>query len=509
MQAMKFCTFLHLYQPYDQQKIILDAVVEQSYKPLIQGFKKLNNNAKLTLNITGALLELFEKHGHDYLINDLNDLLDSKTIELTGSAKYHAFLPFLQSSEVERQINQNTKTLQKYFGKNFMPKGFFPPEMGVTSKLYPIIKDAGFEWVILDEIAYNGNVEAVDNSKLYAEQKTELKLFFRQRRISNLIMAAVARDIKTVAQSLNQTVQDQYVLPAMDGETFGHHRPGLEKLLFELLENNGKNLKFGEKTQKIEFLTISQLLEQNYELEKVAPIDCTWASSKKDIEQGIQFLSWKDPSNAIHKYQKSLTDLVLKAVQDLNENFKNYKKIRKKMDVALASDHFWWASAKPWWSVEMIEVGAYRLLEIYKMIPNITEHQVTKASELYENIVSTAFEWQRSGKIHEMHLEQNATLKIPFKTRTLETKNKEHEYEAFMSMMNVLEKKAARKGDYEKAILWRDAQYKLDKKQDIYDAINVIDLVRVEIGNEKVEKTIKKYENEYKRLRGGQPEQRE
>jgi len=48
----------------------------------------------------------------------------------------------------------------------------------------------------------------------------------------------------------------------------------------------------------------------------------------------------------------------------------------------------------------------------------------------------------------------------------------------------------------------------LDNKYDIYDTINVIDLLRLEVGNGRVEEVIERYKKEYGKLRGGQPEQR-
>ena len=108
-----------------------------------------------------------------------------------------------------------------------------------------------------------------------------------------------------------------------------------------------------------------------------------------------------------------------------------------------------------------------------------------------------------------MAQEQNAILRIPFKKRTLEAGGSEVGiYEAFIAMMKDLEKKAVGSGEYEKAILWRDAIYKIEHKLDIYDAINAIDLLRQEIPNEEVEKTLDKYTAKYKEIRGGQPEQR-
>ena len=43
---------------------------------------------------------------------------------------------------------------------------------------------------------------------------------------------------------------------------------------------------------------------------------------------------------------------------------------------------------------------------------------------------------------------------------------------------------------------------------DIYDSINAIDLLRIEIPNKEVEEKIEQYKEKYKTIRGGQPEQR-
>ena len=42
----------------------------------------------------------------------------------------------------------------------------------------------------------------------------------------------------------------------------------------------------------------------------------------------------------------------------------------------------------------------------------------------------------------------------------------------------------------------------------MYDSINAIDLLRLEIPNKEVEERIEKYKEKYRQIRGGQPEQR-
>lgn len=496
---MKWANFLHIYQPSDQQPDILQAIVDQSYRPILSHIDK-TPKIKVTLNINGALLELFDKYGHKDLLQMLKKGGEEGKIEFTGSAKYHAFLPLLEEKDIRRQILANDETCLEYLGeKAYKPKGFFPPEMAWNSKLTPIIESLGFKWIVIDEIAATGTPGGVDYTKLYKIKNSELFAFFRERRLSNLIMSAVVRSKETLFESMKEDLNSsRYIVTAMDGETFGHHRPGLEKMLFDILD-----------TKDFELITLSELLLEKREVIELEPIASTWASSKSDIDSGIQFLSWNDPSNKIHKWQWELFHLVRSEVEAMDKNSATFPEVQKKMDTATSSDHFWWASAKPWWSVEMIEDGAFRLLETLRMVPNVSKDKLSLARELYEKIISTAFNWQRTGRIRTMMQEQSSILRIPFKDRTIGKGGAEQGvYYAFMDMMKGLEEKAIKNREYEKAILWRDAMYKFENKLDIYDTINAIDLVRIEIPNLEVEKTVEEYKQKYRELRGGQPEQR-
>ena len=167
--------------------------------------------------------------------------------------------------------------------------------------------------------------------------------------------------IRFLGDRLNK---NEYAVTAMDGETFGHHRPGLEKLLFNIFE-----------TPDFHLVTISDLLSAYHDEIEVEPLASTWASSKEDIDRGVQFLSWTDPDNNIHTWQWKLFNLVRSRVHVMDPSHPSFKEVRQKMDTATSSDHFWWASAKPWWSIEMIEFGAYALLDVLYSIPNMAEEQ--------------------------------------------------------------------------------------------------------------------------------------
>ncbi len=394
---MIWANFLHIYQPPTQTKRILERVVNESYRRIIAELKKAPN-AKLTLNITGGLTELLVENGFGDVVEDLKELAHRGQIELTGSAKYHPLLPKLPQSEVIRQIELDHETNKKYFGNAYNPKGFFPPEAAYNRELAQIVADLGFEWILAEELSYNGTFGAVKWDRCYEVEGSDLKIFFRERESSFKILSGQLGTVKLFEDYLGERLErNEYLLTAMDGETFGHHRPGMEKLLFEIY-----------RSPHIRTVTISQLLELFPQTESVKTIPSTWALMEKDIEKKAPFSRWDDPENEIHKLQWELTQLAIDSVQKTE---KQWLKARELLDRSLHSDQFWWASARPWWSLEMIERGANELKGVVLAAPDASEKTKKKAQELYYAIITKGFEWQRTGKVEEIARKEDEEIR--------------------------------------------------------------------------------------------------
>jgi len=486
---MRWANFLHLYQPANQNEEIFHRVVSESYKPLIQTLKDYSQ-AKITLNINAALSEQFLERGYEDLINDIVFVAKRGQIEFTDSAKYHALLPFLEKDEIVRQIQMNRETNQKIFGSVYAPKGFFPPEMAYNPFLAPILQELGYEWIIIDEIGLNGRINQIDGNSIYKIKGTDLYVYFRERLISNLIMSALVRQEQDFKEIIGEEYKrKEYMITGMDGETFGHHRPGLQKLLTELLISDD-----------FEHVFFSELPKQISKRFFINPVISTWASTEKDIEKNEQFLTWKDKNNKIHDLQWKLQQLAIDVAKKCNL-------ARHKLDQALASDHFFWASARPWWSLETIEAGAWALLDTICSVPGCNLETIKKAKGLYYAIIAMAFEWQRTGYIRKIYKKYREHSLIPFKERTV-GQGEPWVYDAFIELMKNAMKEAAKKENFEEAILWRDAIWKLNTKNDIYDAVHAIDILRKQITNAQILDMIGKYRREYERFSSGQPERR-
>jgi hypothetical protein len=368
---------LHFYQPPFQKREIVDQICYEAYLPLVKMMQK-HTQMKMTWNISGCLWQLWEKYGHIKLIHDIADLVKSGKVELTGSSAYHAFLPKLPSDIVRRQIKIQNDILHIYVGSNMTRKGFFPPELAYRGELEDILLSEEYEWVILDERAKKGTLA----NRAYMSING-LRFLFRDRDISYAFSSGRYTKSEKLYEDIGKKKSDYPTIIALDAETFGHHHKKYEKILSDVLSD-----------VRFEWLTLSGLIERLSARPRsyiqVRPSSWTILDRNRSIR--TPFLRWSDRGNKIHQLQWQLTRLTCDAKHD--------EKSLALCDKALFSCQYWWACAKPWWQVEMIEAGAHALLQsvIYS---HATAAYKKQAAELYHRIISTAFDWMRTGKMQE------------------------------------------------------------------------------------------------------------
>ncbi len=441
---MYWANFLHIYQPPTQTRAILERVVNESYRRIIAELKRAPDD-KLTLNIPACLTELLDKYGFDDVVDDLRGLLERGQIEITGSAKYHPLLPKIPRDEAIRQIKLDLETNRHYFGERYKPRGFFPPEAAYNREIAEIVADLGFEWILVEELSYNGQFGAVRYNRTYEIEGIPLKIFFRERDSSFRILSGQLGTVRLFEDYLGHRLErNEYLLTAMDGETFGHHRPGMEKLLFEIY-----------RSPKVPTVTISKLLELFPETETVKTVPSTWALMEKDIEKNAPFSRWDDPDNEIHKLQWELTRLAIEVGSEKNSP------ARPLLDKSLHSDQYWWASARPWWSLEMIERGADELKGTVLASPSALEKDKEKARGLYYQIITLGFEWQRSGKVEEMARKEDEEVRE--RTDEYLPRLPAEEIDKMIANIRREMREVAKKQEYERAAQLRDRIKELEE----------------------------------------------
>ncbi len=181
---------------------------------------------------------------------------------------------------------------------------------------------------------------------------------------------------------------DSYIIIALDGETFGHHQPGQEKLLTDILSYN-----------KINKVTISELKKYFQKEVLIKPLTSCWGVSNEDMQKKIYWPRWSYPGNPIHELQWELTRLAIKSQQKRHSG-EPERRLQNRFwtgqndgptlfDKALQSDQYWWASHKPYWHPEMIRRGAEMLKNVIRQNPQNSAKIKKKAQKLYYDIVET------------------------------------------------------------------------------------------------------------------------
>ncbi len=374
---MKIAILLHAYQPPTQFPKVLEKIVRETYAPLLQTLQH-THRGKLTLNLVGSLVEQLKAQGFSEIVEGFRELSSRGSIELVGTAAYHPLLPKLPISEIKRQDDVNRLINAELFATN-RPEGFFIPEMWNNLRVLSALNDMGYRWTVLSESAFPGagiiekgqHASLGTNKKLYVLKDKELVLFFRDRPLSLMLAFNHTLTYQTALKAIKEHIDysgDEYMVLAVDAETFGHHIKGNLSLLRELLDSD-----------ELEFVGISDLLTLPLEKQAIEPVEATWGVIEQEKGERV-FIRWDNEDNPIHVLQWELFNLALSVGVHESAN-------PDVLDKALHSDQFWWASMSPCWHAEMIKRGTDMLKNAIDSSPKVTKTDKKKAERLYANIL--------------------------------------------------------------------------------------------------------------------------
>lgn len=388
---MLWAIFLHFYQPPNQKLEILRDVVSQSYRPVLEILKK-NPEGKITINLEGCLAEQLLESGFEDVISDLKELAEKGQIEIVSSVKYHAFLPFIPEFEIADRIKGGLLTNKRILGESFRPCGFFPTELAINPKIVRVVKKFGFSYILADEISLNGKIEGVRHHELYDEGG--VKIFFADRQVSEEIRANRQLTFERLSDLVFTKNSQFYLVSCNDGEVFGHHYPGREKILAEIIKSQGK---------KWQMVTLSELLTQIKETVAIRVKKGTWETSANDLKIGLPFPLWYDPKNLIQKLYWRLAWLVIDCFNRIPPKEKDdpefiWHSARDHLNRGLASCHLFWASCRPWWNPDMIISGATELVKVTRSLKEIRVGDKKRAEDFYVKIIRAAWDWHWSGE---------------------------------------------------------------------------------------------------------------
>jgi hypothetical protein len=224
----------------------------------IENLTEEEKHPKIAVDYSGILLENLatinasqasEQEGMDADDNPIRDVIDvwrqalhehADSIEFAGTAYAHCYFPVTPEQDWTLQIDQWKKTFTSLFGTEPAKrvKGFWLPEMGVPpteklGKLVRLLKDRGYEWLILPleaikaykGLSFEKQVEAFAQPHILRIQEGSITVIFRPR--YDFIDQQAGCDANGVYQKCllasrilerTQRRSPALVVPASDGE---------------------------------------------------------------------------------------------------------------------------------------------------------------------------------------------------------------------------------------------------------------------------------------------------
>ncbi|MCA9325682.1 glycoside hydrolase family 57 protein [Candidatus Saccharibacteria bacterium] len=364
MSTKAIVLYLHVHQPYrvrhytaldtgkthdyfdadyDHQtsnERILKKVAEKSYLPTNKRLLKLlehHPEFKLSLSITGTVLEQLEKWSPDVL-RSFQDLVKTGRVEIVAETYHHSLAFFYSRPEFEIQVDMHKAKVMELFGVE--PAVFRNTELSYNNDIAAWAEQAGYKGVLAE--GWDPVLDWRSANYVYRPTGTDhIKLLMKNYKLSDDIAfrfgdrewAEWPLTADKFAHWLSETGDATNFDLFMDYETFGEHQ-WEDSGIFEFLETLPAEWLKGEGHT---FMTVSEACDA---FEPVDEIDVqfttTWADTERDLSAWLGNKIQQQSIHALYDLQDSILhtgDLAL---------IEDWRRLQ-------TSDHFYYMCTK-WWN---------------------------------------------------------------------------------------------------------------------------------------------------------------
>jgi len=147
---------------------------------------------------------------------------------------YHVILPLVPRRDREVLIHWGVEYFKRHFKRS--PEGMWLPEMAVDLETLEVLADYGISYTVLSQGQVKGG-RAGGPYKVVLPSGRSIAVFIRNDAVSN---ALAFQGFEKFAETLRGVEGD--VVVALDGETFGHHIKGGDKLLADFISRHKDHL---------------------------------------------------------------------------------------------------------------------------------------------------------------------------------------------------------------------------------------------------------------------------
>ncbi len=211
---------IHNHQPVGNFPWVFQQVYEESYLLMIEALEQ-HPTVRLSLHYSGSLLDWFEE-AHPEFLERIAALVRRNQVELVSGGYYEPILSSIPDRDKIAQIRRLTERLSRDFGVN--ASGMWIAERVWEPDLPRLIREAGIEWTILDDVHFkNVGLEDKDLYGYYAteDQSSILKVYATSKKLRYTIPWRPAIETIEFLRSLATPDGKRIAVMGDDGEKFG------------------------------------------------------------------------------------------------------------------------------------------------------------------------------------------------------------------------------------------------------------------------------------------------
>lgn len=242
MAVIHHALVLNLHQPHGNLEQLLSSQPQDAreilyaYDRIARFLWNYEDVAKVHLSLSGSLLSTLSNHEFQqsvYGIVDCGSLLwhlqNRRIIDILGSAFYHPVLPLIPEEDWrDHLVNWKELGSHLFWRQDF--QGFWPPELGFSMELIPLIQAMGYRYVIVDSEHVRPLTPMSEAERLYLphvarHDDAEVIVIVRHRDLSNALANGTDFDWfnRQVSESTSG-VENPLVTTCSDGENGAWYR---------------------------------------------------------------------------------------------------------------------------------------------------------------------------------------------------------------------------------------------------------------------------------------------
>lgn len=384
MKNLKIGFLLHFYQPWWQDYRVLNEIVNQCYRPILNLLDRAPGFC-FSANVNYSLLELLDRGYPEWtdgyildrsfcdVICNFRKAVEEKKIELLGSTAYHPIMPLIPRNMQIMQMTADTQLKRTLWGIEKNCNGIFLPELAFSQNILPNLKACGYHWTVLDDGTFKAQYRNVPFDRIVS--LGGFRILLRSSYWSNRIAYGELKSFYDIVSEteieITKWVKNQpaYIIIALDAETFGHWHPYLmEKFLEPMINIWGR----------AGIITPIEEISQSFpswDLIRIA--DGSWATTEDDFWKDDSFPLWKSKFNEHHQNLWRLVNIALRYAEQPGASWDCLK--------IVSSCHWWWIS-RGRWNPEFMKFGARKAMRIIEKFA--TKEEAAEAKEIFKKLDS-------------------------------------------------------------------------------------------------------------------------